>query len=69
MGAQLRVNCLTFCAGLHHHHTMEDNGMLPGIEAQRPELAPAIEDRLMAELNRHLDHEERKLIPVLDGAA
>lgn len=23
LGAQLRVNCLTFCAGLHNHHTGE----------------------------------------------
>ncbi|WP_344161501.1 nitroreductase/quinone reductase family protein [Nocardiopsis rhodophaea] len=48
LGAQLRVNCLTVCQGLDHHHAMEDGGMLPGLRAQRPELAPVL-DRLGAE--------------------
>ncbi|GAA4978845.1 nitroreductase/quinone reductase family protein [Kineococcus glutinatus] len=48
LGAQLRVNCLTVCAGLHTHHTMEDAGMLPALAAQHPDLA-AVVDRLRAE--------------------
>ncbi|CAM3722039.1 nitroreductase/quinone reductase family protein [Nocardiopsis rhodophaea] len=48
LGAQLRVNCLTVCQGLDHHHAMEDGGMLPELRAQHPELAPVL-DRLSAE--------------------
>jgi deazaflavin-dependent oxidoreductase (nitroreductase family) len=43
LGAQLRVNCLTVCQGLHFHHTSEDRGMFPALAAQHPELAPTIE--------------------------
>jgi deazaflavin-dependent oxidoreductase (nitroreductase family) len=103
LGAQLRVNCLTLCRGLHGHHTMEGAGMFIGVGQQRPDLAPVLDrlraeheaiaallahlqrilgdadldratlqaevDRLTTELERHLDYEEEKLIPVLDGAA
>ncbi|GGQ49955.1 nitroreductase/quinone reductase family protein [Couchioplanes azureus] len=48
LGAQLRVNCLTVCRGLHQHHTMEDGAMFPGIGRQRPDLGPVL-DRLRAE--------------------
>ncbi|GAA1654456.1 nitroreductase/quinone reductase family protein [Actinoplanes couchii] len=48
LGAQLRVNCLTVCAGLHGHHSREDEGMFPWLEANRPDLAPAVA-RLRAE--------------------
>lgn len=48
LGAQLRVNCLTLCAGLHGHHTREDAGLFPGVDAERPDLAPVL-DRLRAE--------------------
>lgn len=48
LGAQLRVNCLSLCNGLHAHHTMEDNGMFVGVAEQRPDLAPVL-DRLRAE--------------------
>ncbi|GIJ20851.1 nitroreductase/quinone reductase family protein [Micromonospora lutea] len=51
LGAQLRVNCLRLCGGLHTHHTTEDSGMFVGIGAQRPELAPVL-DRLRAEHRR-----------------
>lgn len=47
LGAQLRVNCLTFCHGLHLHHTGEDGGMFPALAAQHPQLAPT-----MARLHR-----------------
>ncbi|WP_405584719.1 nitroreductase/quinone reductase family protein [Streptomyces sp. NBC_01092] len=42
LGAQLRVNCLTFCAGLHNHHTGEDLAMFPFLAERHPELAPAL---------------------------
>lgn len=48
LGAQLRVNCLTLCRGLHGHHSMEDAGMLVGVGRQRPDLEPVL-DRLRAE--------------------
>lgn len=47
LGAQLRVSCLTVCAGLHRHHEGEDTGMFPML-AQDPSLAPVL-DRLRAE--------------------
>jgi deazaflavin-dependent oxidoreductase (nitroreductase family) len=51
LGAQLRVNCLTLCGGLRHHHTLEDTGMFPALARQRPDLAD-----VLAELGRQ--HEE-----------
>lgn len=42
LGAQLRVNCLTFCAGIHNHHTGEDAGLFPFLADRHPELAPAL---------------------------
>ncbi|MFF7073661.1 nitroreductase/quinone reductase family protein [Streptomyces pseudovenezuelae] len=48
LGAQLRVNCLTFCQGLHNHHTGEDVAMFPFLAERHPEAAPAL-DRLRAE--------------------
>ncbi|MEV6302011.1 nitroreductase/quinone reductase family protein [Actinoplanes sp. NPDC051861] len=48
LGAQLRVNCLSLCAGLHGHHVREDEGMFPGLEQYRPSLGPVI-DELRAE--------------------
>ncbi|MER5216157.1 nitroreductase/quinone reductase family protein [Streptomyces sp. NPDC002838] len=42
LGAQLRVNCLTFCQGLHNHHTGEDLGMFPVLADRHPEAAPAL---------------------------
>ncbi|WP_024874988.1 nitroreductase/quinone reductase family protein [Saccharomonospora piscinae] len=48
LGAQLRINCLTLCQGLRHHHTGEDEGTFPVVETHHPELAPALR-RLRAE--------------------
>ncbi|AYC40327.1 nitroreductase/quinone reductase family protein [Streptomyces griseorubiginosus] len=48
LGAQLRVNCLTFCQGLHNHHTGEDMAMFPFLSDRHPEAAPVL-DRLRAE--------------------
>ncbi|MFC5801371.1 nitroreductase/quinone reductase family protein [Streptomyces formicae] len=51
IGAQLRVNCLTVCQGLHFHHTGEDTGMFPLLADRRPELTPVL-DRLREEHER-----------------
>lgn len=48
LGAQLRVNCLTVCGGLHIHHVHEDDGMFAGVGRSRPDLGPVLE-RLRAE--------------------
>lgn len=42
LGAQLRVNCLTFCQGLHNHHTGEDTMLFPRIAEQHPTATPAL---------------------------
>ncbi len=42
LGAQLRVNCLTFCQGLEFHHRVEDTGMFPSLGARYPELAAVL---------------------------
>ncbi|MFJ4834850.1 nitroreductase/quinone reductase family protein [Streptomyces sp. NPDC088747] len=51
LGAQLRVNCLTLCQGLHNHHTGEELGIFPLLAGRHPELAPAF-DRLGQEHER-----------------
>ncbi|WP_436764098.1 nitroreductase/quinone reductase family protein [Streptosporangium sp. V21-05] len=43
LGAQLRVNCLTLCQGLHNHHTGENIAMFPFLARRYPELAPTLE--------------------------
>lgn len=43
LGTQLRINCLTVCQGLHHHHTMEDAGMFSQLDQHHPELAHTME--------------------------
>ncbi|WP_119727500.1 nitroreductase/quinone reductase family protein [Thermomonospora amylolytica] len=48
LGAQLRVNCLAFCQGLHHHHTIEDAQTFPFLGERHPELAATLA-RLRAE--------------------
>ncbi|MFI0538768.1 nitroreductase/quinone reductase family protein [Streptomyces sp. WSLK1-3] len=48
LGAQIRVNCLTFCQGLHNHHTGEDVAMFPFLADRHPEARPAL-DRLRTE--------------------
>ncbi|AVH57980.1 MULTISPECIES: nitroreductase/quinone reductase family protein [Streptomyces] len=51
LGAQLRVNCLTLCQGLHNHHTGEDLGIFPLLADRHPDLAPTL-DRLREEHER-----------------
>ncbi|WP_435224161.1 nitroreductase/quinone reductase family protein [Streptomyces sp. Tue6028] len=48
LGAQLRVNCLTLCQGLHNHHTGEGLGIFPMLADRHPRLAPVL-DRLRRE--------------------
>ncbi|MEU2112146.1 nitroreductase/quinone reductase family protein [Streptomyces sp. NPDC019507] len=48
LGAQLRVNCLTLCQGLHNHHTGEDTALFPFLAGRYEELAPVM-DRLREE--------------------
>lgn len=57
LGAQLRVNCLTLCQGLHHHHTIEEGHMFPSLGAERPGLAPVLE---------RLSREHRTVTRLLD---
>jgi hypothetical protein len=42
LGAQLRINCLTLCQGLHFHHTGESKGMFPALLDRYPELTATI---------------------------
>ncbi|MGW3007814.1 nitroreductase/quinone reductase family protein [Streptomyces sp. NPDC001219] len=56
LGAQLRMNCLALCQGLHNHHTGEDAGMFPMLGENHPELAPALE---------HMRQEHEKLADLL----
>ncbi|MBV7696816.1 nitroreductase/quinone reductase family protein [Streptomyces sp. TRM70350] len=51
LAAQLRVNCLTFCHGLHNHHTGEGLGLFPFLADRHPTAAPALE-RLREEHDR-----------------
>ncbi|RNL87470.1 nitroreductase/quinone reductase family protein [Halostreptopolyspora alba] len=57
VGAQLRVNCLAFCGGLHHHHTMEDTALFPTLAERNPELGETLE---------RLDREHRSIAALLD---
>ncbi|MDI9887191.1 nitroreductase/quinone reductase family protein [Streptomyces sp. HNM0645] len=51
LGAQLRINCLTLCQGLHNHHTGEDTALFPFLAGRYEELAPVM-DRLREEHGR-----------------
>ncbi|MBA2807216.1 nitroreductase family deazaflavin-dependent oxidoreductase [Streptomyces sp. KM273126] len=57
LGAQLRINCLTLCQGLHNHHTGEDIALFPFLADRHPELAPV--------LNR-LRHEHERIAALLE---
>lgn len=47
LGAQLRINCMAVCSGLHYHHQAEDGQMFPALDTH-PELAEVL-TRLRAE--------------------
>lgn len=51
IGAQLRVNCLTLCAGLGNHHLGEDLMLFPPLADRYPEAEPLIE-RMRADHER-----------------
>ena len=55
LGAQLRINCLTLCEGLHHHHTMESGGMFPTLRTRYPELEETL-NHLEAEHTKIANH-------------
>ncbi|MEV6287108.1 nitroreductase/quinone reductase family protein [Kribbella sp. NPDC051770] len=42
LGAQLRINCLSVCQGLHNHHTGESTGIFPVLLDRYPELTAEI---------------------------
>ncbi|MCX4990063.1 MULTISPECIES: nitroreductase/quinone reductase family protein [unclassified Streptomyces] len=70
LGAQLRVNCLTLCQGLHNHHTGEELGIFPMLAGHRPEAAPVL-DRLRHEHERiaELLDELRRVVAAEDADA
>ena len=57
LGAQLRINCLTFCQGLHHHHAGEDRGIFPMLADRFPELDPVL---------RRLSEEHEKVATLVE---
>ncbi|NRQ30866.1 nitroreductase family deazaflavin-dependent oxidoreductase [Nonomuraea sp. NN258] len=57
LGAQLRINCLTVCQGLHHHHTGEDVMLFPDLAERHPALAPTL---------RRLAEEHERITVLLD---
>lgn len=69
LGAQLRVNCLTFCQGLHNHHAGEDLGLFPAVAEGRPEAGPVLA-RLREEHERiaGLVADLRRAVTAQDGA-
>ncbi|MDO3705743.1 nitroreductase/quinone reductase family protein [Micromonospora sp. C28SCA-DRY-2] len=68
LGAQLRINCLTVCQGLHHHHTMEDTGLFTALDQQRPDLAATLA-RLREEHRRVAELVERLRAVLADATA
>jgi len=75
LGAQLRVNCLTVCQGLHYHHTGESGGLFPAVLEQHPELSDEIavlqseHDQIavhLAELEKLVAGPEPDLLPEVD---
>jgi deazaflavin-dependent oxidoreductase (nitroreductase family) len=67
LGAQLRVNCLALCQGLHNHHTGEELGIFPLLAGRHPDLAPAL-DSLRQEHERiaELLEELRRVVAAED---
>lgn len=48
LGTQLRINCLTVCGTLHHHHNGEDAWTFPLVAERYPDLAHVV-NRLIEE--------------------
>ncbi|MFG3260460.1 nitroreductase/quinone reductase family protein [Streptomyces sp. NPDC048172] len=57
LGAQLRINCLTLCQGLHNHHTGESMGLFPALLDADPALEPTVQ---------RLNEEHEKLAALLE---
>ncbi|GAA3843658.1 nitroreductase/quinone reductase family protein [Streptomyces coacervatus] len=68
LGAQLRINCLTFCQGLHNHHTGEDTMMFPFLGDRHPQAAPVLQ-RLREEHERIADIVAELRRAVAEGAS
>lgn len=70
LGAQLRVNCLTLCQGLHNHHQGENAALFPQLADRHPGFAAARE-RLAREHERiaELAGELRRAVSTRDPAA
>ncbi|GAA1599927.1 nitroreductase/quinone reductase family protein [Kribbella hippodromi] len=75
LGAQLRINCLAMCQGLHYHHTGESTGLFPALIAQHPELTEVVgvlqkeHDSiavLLAELERLVEVPGADVLPQVD---
>ncbi|TCO19244.1 deazaflavin-dependent oxidoreductase (nitroreductase family) [Kribbella steppae] len=75
LGAQLRINCLTLCQGLHNHHTGESVGLFPALAAQHPELTDTIATLqveheqiavLLEELEKHVANPSPDLLAQVD---
>jgi deazaflavin-dependent oxidoreductase (nitroreductase family) len=75
LGAQLRINCLTVCQGLHYHHTGESTALFPALQTQHPELTHTIailqseHDQiavLLDELERLVSNPTPDLLPKVD---
>nr|WP_238353295.1 nitroreductase/quinone reductase family protein [Kribbella solani] len=75
LGAQLRINCLTMCQGLHYHHTGESTGLFPALVAQHPELTEVVgvlqkeHDQIavvLAELERLVEVSGADVLPQVD---
>jgi iron-sulfur cluster repair protein YtfE (RIC family) len=45
---KLRLNCLTYCRFVHHHHKLEDTHLFPALRHANPELGSVV-DRLEAD--------------------
>ncbi|MGW3949704.1 nitroreductase/quinone reductase family protein [Streptomyces sp. NPDC004752] len=70
LGAQLRVNCLTLCQGLHNHHQGEDLGLFPHLADRHPGFA-SVRERLTREHERiaELVEELRRAVSTREPAA
>ncbi|MFE9612891.1 nitroreductase/quinone reductase family protein [Streptomyces sp. NPDC006012] len=70
LGAQLRINCLALCQGLHNHHRGEDIALFPHLAARHPEFAATLE-RLGREHERIAETVEalRQALSTQDPAA
>lgn len=75
IGAQLRINCLTLCAGLGNHHAGEDEVLFPHLADRFPEAEPLIarlradHERtaaLVADLRAALDGEPADVVAEVD---